>query len=166
MRTTKKKGGKRDSHGEQDRRVRGLAAINRFRRGHAKSVSAAARAEGTTVRTIRKLLPTAISQDRPGGRIRVKRTDRYSARVQVLTTQGSVSATARGSRQRELAGQHRATVIRVLRGLEPESALEQYRGKMVGGRELVSDFAALSSLAQAGDVGQLDSLYVSQDVAA
>jgi hypothetical protein len=44
--------------------------------------------------------------------------------------------------------------------------LEQYRGKMVGGRELVSDFAALSSLAQAGDVGQLDSLYVSPDVAA
>ena len=166
MRRAKKKRGKQVSQGELDGRVRGLAAINRFRRGHARSVSAAARAEGTTVRTIRKLLPAAISQDRPGGRIRVKRADRYSAKVQVLSTQGSALATAKGSRQRELAGRHRATVIRVLRGLEPESALEQYRGKMVGGRELVSDFAALSSLAQAGDVGQLDSLYVSPEAAA
>jgi len=143
-----------------------LAAINRIRRGDAKTVSAAARAEGTTVRAIRALVPKAITQDRPGGRIRVTASDRYSAKVQILTDEGALAATARGSRERELAGQHRATVQRVLRGLEPKSALEQYRGKKVGGHELVSDYARLSSLAQAGVVGQLETLYVSPDVAA
>jgi hypothetical protein len=34
-----------------------LAAINRVRRGEAKTVSAAARAEGTTVRAIRTVVP-------------------------------------------------------------------------------------------------------------
>ncbi len=151
---------------QQEERVHGLAAINRYRRADAKSLSAAARTEGTTIRAIRTLLPAAIIQDRPGGRIRVTASDRYSAQVQILANEGALTTTARGSRERELAGQHRATVIRVLRGLEPKSALERYRGKTVGGHELVSDYAQLSLLAQAGVVGQLDSLYVSPDVAA
>ncbi len=56
--------------------------------------------------------------------------------------------------------------MRVLRGLEPKSALEQYRGKKVGGHELISDYAQLVSLASAGVVGHLEPLYVSPDVAA
>lgn len=115
---------------------------------------------------MRKLAPSALIQDRPGGRIRVRATDRYSARVQILTSGGATTVTARGSRQRELAGQHRATYLRILQHEEPPSALEQYRGKKVGARELLSDPAMLNTLAHAGDVGQLDSLYVSPDVAA
>jgi hypothetical protein len=149
---------------KQDAKI--FAAINRHRRGKAKSASAAARAEGTTLRAIRKRLPGVLIQDRAGGRIRVKPTDRYSARVQVLTTQGSLTVTARGSRQRELAGRHRAAVIRVVRGKESPSALEQFRGKKIGGYELISDYELLSSFAQAGVVGQLDSLYVSPDSSA
>jgi hypothetical protein len=148
-----------------EERVKCLAAINRVRRGEAKTLSAAARAEGTTVAAIRALVPGAISQDRHGGRIRVKPTDQYSAAVQILANEGAVATTARGSRERELAGKHRATVMGVLRGTEPKSALQQYRGKKVGGHELVSDYAQLVSLAQAGVVGQLESLYVSPDVA-
>lgn len=151
------------SRQQQEVRVRGLAAINRVRRGESKSLSAAARAEGTTVRAIRTLVPAAITQARPGSRIRVTASDRYSAKVQVLANEGALTTMARGSRQRELAGQHRATVRRVLRGLEPKSALERYRGKKVGGHELISDYELLSSFAQAGIVGQLDSLYVSPD---
>ena len=154
---------RRLSPSQQDERVRGLAAINRFRRGDARSLSAAARAEGTTVDVIRALFPEAITQDQPGGRLGVTPSDRYSAKVQVLTKDGALSITARGSRERELAGRHRATVIRVLRGQEPPSALEQYRGKTIGGRELISNFELLSTFAQAGVVGQLDSLYVSPD---
>jgi hypothetical protein len=146
---------------QQGEKVRGLAAINRYRRGEAKSVSAAARAERTTIRTIRTLLPDALIQDRPGGRIRVKPTDRYSAKVQILTRDGTLIATARGSRQRELAGRHRATYMRVLENKELASALEQYRGKKVGGHELISDYTRLTTLAQAGVLGQLDTLYVS-----
>jgi len=151
------------SRRQQDERVRCLAAINRYRRGEASSLSAAARAEGTTVEAIRAWFPDAISQDDPGGPIGVKPSDRYSATVQVLTREGAISVTARGSRQRELAGRHRATVLRVLRGQESPSALEQYRGKTIGGHELVSDFELLSSLAQADVVGQLGPLYVSPD---
>ncbi len=158
-----KKADRGPSRRQQAEKVRVLAAINRYRRGEAKSVTAAARSEGTTVRAIRTLLPEAITQDRPGGRIRVKPTDRYSARVQVLTNQGALSVTARGSRQRELAGQHRATFMRVLQGKEPPLALKQYRGKKVGGHELISDYELLRSYAQAGDVGQLERLYVSPD---
>jgi len=148
---------------QQDERVRALAAINRYRRGEASSPSAAARAEGTTVDAIRKWFPDAITQDDRGGPIGIKPSDRYSAKVQILTNEGALSVTARGSRERELAGRHRATVLRVLRGQEPPSALEQYRGKTVGGHELVSNFELLSALAQADAVGQLGPLYVSPD---
>ena len=151
---------------QQEEKVKCLAAINRVRRGEASTVSAAARAEGTSVRAIRSLVPNAIFSGRPGGRIRVKPSDRYSAKVQILADEGALTTTARGSRERELAGQHRATAIRVLRGLEPKSALERYRNRKVGGYELVSDYAQLVLLANAGVVGQLEPLYVSPDVAA
>lgn len=151
---------------QQEERVKCLAAINRVRRGNAKTLSAAVRAEGTTVRAIRALVPAAISQGRRGGRIHVKPSDRYSAKVQILANEGALTTTARGSRERDLAGQHRATFMRVLQGLEPKSALERYRGKKVGGHELVSDYAQLVLLAKAGVVGQLEPLYMSPDVAA
>src|ERR1019366_8976279 len=133
---------------QQEERIRGLAAINLYRRGDAKSLSA------------------AIAKGRFRGRIRVKASDPYSAKVQILADEGALTTTARGSRERELAGQHRATAIRVLRGLEPKSALERYRNRKVGGYELVSDYAQLVLLANAGVVGQLEPLYVSPDVAA
>lgn len=148
---------------QQEAKVRGFAAINRVRRGESTNISSAARAAGTTLKTIRELLSSALLQDRPGGRIRVKASDRYSAKVQVLTNQGALSATARGSRERELAGQHRATYLRVLQGKEPPSALRRYRGEKIGGHELISNYELLLSFAQAGDIGQLDSLYVSPD---
>jgi hypothetical protein len=145
-------------------RQRGLAAIKRVRRGQSKNLSAAARAVGTTVRTIKKLLPAALIPGRPGRRIRVKAGDSYSARVEILETNvGPNVVTARGSRQRDLAGQHRAVYNRVLEGLEPPSALDQFRGKQVGGHELLADFDELSSYAQAGYLTQHDSLYVSPE---
>jgi hypothetical protein len=148
---------------QQEAQIRGLAAISRYRRGEAKSPSAAARAEKTTLASIRELLPGVLTQDRPGAPIRVKASDRYSARVEILTNRGRLVVTAHGSRERELAGRHRATYSRVLEGKEPASALEQFRGKTVGGHQLISDFERLSILAQAGVVGQLDTLYVSPD---
>jgi hypothetical protein len=145
-------------------RARVLNAIARVRRGDSKTLSAAARAEGTTVRTIRRVVPAALLPSRGGGRIRVRASDPYSALVEIVTNSGAAVVSARGSRQRKLAGQHRATWLRVLRGQEPASALEQYRGKKVGGYALISDYGQLSSLAHAGVLGQLDTLYVSPDV--
>jgi hypothetical protein len=109
------------------------------------------------------LLPAAIAKGRSRGRIRVKASDPYSARVEIISIFGPEVTLARGSRQRELAGRHRAIVLRVLQGREPASALEPFHGKKIGGRELISDFERLSSFARAGILGQLDSLYVSPD---
>jgi hypothetical protein len=144
-------------------RVRAFGALNRVRRGESKSLSSAAHAEGVTVGTIRRLLPSAIIQNRPGGPVLVKASDRYSQRVEILTDRGRLVTTAHGSRERELAGRHRATYTRVLEGKESESALAKFRGKTVGGHRLISDFNRLSILAQAGVLGQLDTLYVSPD---
>src|SRR5437879_120627 len=146
--------------------IRRRAAINRLRRGQSKTLSSAVRTENTTLKTVRRLLRSALVQDRPGGRIRVKAGDRYSARVEILTDLGPVVVTAHGSRERELAGRHRATVIRVLRGDEPASALDQFRGKSVGGHPLITDINVLSEPARGGVLDQLDSLYVTPDTSA
>lgn len=147
---------------QQEARLRGLAAINRVRRGESKSLSSAARAEGTSVGTIRRLLPAALLQHRPGGRIRVKAGDPYSALVKIITDMGAVVVSARGSRERELAGRHRSVLGRVLQGELPPSALEEFRGVKVGGRELVSDYDQLRSLGE-GILDQLDALYVAPE---
>jgi hypothetical protein len=148
---------------QYEAKVRGLAAINRVRRGKSRTLSSAARAEGTTVRSIGKLLPAALLQGAPGERIRVKAGDPYSARVEIVTDSGPLDVNARGSRERELAALHRATVIAVLRGDESPSALEKFRNKTVGSQKLASDFDRLEEIAQGGDLDQLEALYVSPE---
>lgn len=145
---------------QEKAKIRGLAAINRVRRGKSRSLSSAAAAEGTSVRTMRRLLPAALLQDRPGGRIRVKAGDPYSAPVEIVTDVGAVVVNARGSRQRELAGRHRAVWTKVLPGELPPRALEEFRGKTVGGHKLISDPNRLFILAEGGELDQLDALYV------
>jgi len=146
---------------QQEVRVRSLAAINRVRRGQSKTLSAAARAERTTVRSIRQNLPAALIQGRPGRRIRVKAGDPYSQLVEIMTDSGPLDVSARGSRQRELAGRHRSVAIRVLGGKLPPSALEEFRGAKVGGHELLSDPDRLFEIGKRGL--PLDALYVSPE---
>jgi hypothetical protein len=125
------------------------------------SPSAAAKAAGTTLPTMRRLVPDALVQDHPGGPIRVKRSDRYLANVEILATGvGPIVVTAHGSRQRGLAGQHRAAYTRVLQGIDLPSILDQFRGKKVGRHELLSSYEELQMLASAGYLSQLDTLYV------
>jgi hypothetical protein len=164
MRVRKSKLRKRRSKLQTEKRLRSFEALSLWRSGKAKSASAAVDRAGITLVALRDEVPAAIAQDRPGGRIRIKASDRYSAKVQILTDEGAITTTARGSRQRELAGQHRATYTRVLQGVEPKTALERYRGKKVGGHELLSDYEQLRLFARAGILGQLDPLYVSPDV--
>lgn len=148
---------------QQQAKLRGLAAINLVRRGQSKTLSAAARAEHTTVRSIRKNLPAALMRSRRGGHIRVSAGDPYSALVQITIDDGPLDVKARGYRQRELAGRHRSVVAKVLEGKLPPSALEQFRGLRVGGHELLSDADRLCTLASAGVLSQLDALYVSPE---
>lgn len=148
---------------QEEARQRGFAAINRVRRDKSRSLTAAARVEGTSVRSIRRYLPAALMQTGPGGRIRVKAGDPYSARVEIITDSGRLDTNGRGSRQRRLAARHRAVALKVLQRELPPNTLEQFRGMRVGGHELISDGDRLFTLAAAGVLGQLDVLYVSPE---
>jgi hypothetical protein len=141
-------------------KLRGLAAINRVRRGEAKSLTQAALAEGTTVKSIKKLLPAAIIQDRSGRAIRVKAGDPYSAPVEITTNLGVIVVSARGSRERKLAGRHHAVIIKVLKGELPGSALQDFLDKKVGGQILLSNSDRLFELLKGGELSQLDAVYV------
>jgi hypothetical protein len=142
-------------------RDRELDALNLYRKGKVTSVSAAASAARTTLRRMWELVPLAIKKDPRTGRLHVKATDRYSESVEIVTNDGALVVTARGSRQRQLAGQHRATYNYVRENKKPASALREFRGKKVGGHELLSDYSRLLTLAKAGVLGKLDALYVS-----
>ena len=87
-----KKANRGPSRRQQAEKVRVLAAVNRVRRRTAGNrLRGRSGAEGTTLPTMRRVAPDALVQDRPGGRIRVKRTDRYSAEVQILTLEGALA---------------------------------------------------------------------------
>ena len=143
-------------------RVRALAAINRVRRGKSPTLAAAATAERTTVAAIQRWLPGVLWRDR-AGRLRLKASDRYAARMEVLTDAGLLDVTAHGSHERQLAGRHRSVWGRVLRGELPATALAEFRGKTVGGHELVSDPDRLTTLLKGGALDRLRGLYVSPE---
>jgi hypothetical protein len=145
---------------QESQRIRSFEAANLYRQGKAKTASAAARMARTNLKAMWRWIPRAIKKDPRTGRLRIKASDRYSQKVEVLTDAGALVVTARGSRQRQLAGQHRATYMDVARKKKPPSALQQFRGKKVGSHELLSDYARLVTLAKAGVLGQLDTLYV------
>jgi hypothetical protein len=161
----KHKPSKKPSARTEAARARGLSAINLVRKGRAKNLTAAARTEGTTVKTIRRLLPGALIVNRRTGRVRgVKAEDRYSQRVKILTDEGLVFVTARGSRERNLAGHHLSVWSRVLGNEQPPSSLAAFKGKTVGGHELVSEYNKLRSVSEDRELEQLDALYVVPEV--
>jgi hypothetical protein len=143
-------------------RVRALAAINRVRRGQSPTLTAAAKAERTTVKAVQRWLPATVDRDR-AGHLRVRKSDRYAARVEILTDDGLLEVTAHGSRERELAGRHRSVWGRVLRSELPPTALVEFRGKTIGGHELVSDLDRLTTLLKGGALDRLRDLYVSPE---
>jgi len=110
---------------------------------------------------MKRLAGGALIQKRSGSPIRVKPSDRYAAKVEILERGvGPSVVTARGSRQRDLAGRHRAVYMRVLEDIDPPTALDEFRGKKVGGHELGSDYDELLVFAKAGYLSQHDTLYV------
>lgn len=151
---------RRRNASQESERIRTLDALNLYRQGKAKTVSTAARMAHTNLKAMWRWVPRAIGKDPRTGRLRIKATDRYSERVEIVTDDGALVVTARGSRQRQLAGQHRATYMDVVQNKKPASALEEFRGKKIGGHELLSDYSRLLTLAKAGVLGKLDALYV------
>jgi hypothetical protein len=138
-------------------KVRALDVLNRMRKG--ASFSQAVKQAQTTIRATRKYVGSALRQSKPGGRVRVAKGDSFSAQVLIFTPLGLIPITARGTRQRSLAGQHFATVKAFLAGKSPASALDKFAGKSVGGHPLVVDVELLTALGYAGSL-RGDELYV------
>jgi hypothetical protein len=146
-------------------RIRAFAAINSVRQGKSETLAEAAKAHSTTVTSIKRQLPDALLPARLGKPIRVKASDNYSQLLEILADDGQIygpiNVTARGSRERELAGRHRAAYLGVLANRKPGSILRQFRNKTVGGVRLLADPDRLFKLARGRDLGDLGDLYVS-----
>jgi hypothetical protein len=125
-------------------RERSLHALNDMR--HGASVSEAARANSVTIRTIKKYVGTALIQERPGGRIRPTKSDRFVRYLQIPSPTGLVEIKAHGSKEATEVARYKAAVNRFLDG--DLKALDQWRGKKIAGIELVTDRQTLKGLAQ------------------
>lgn len=125
-------------------RNRALHALAQMR--HGASISKAARDNGVTVRTMKRYVGSALSQDRRGARIRAAKSDRLARYLEIPGPHGPVEITARGSKQATELARYKAAVNRFLGG-DP-NALASWHGKKIAGVELVTVGNTLKSLAQ------------------
>ena len=134
---------------QAEARNRALHALARMRRG--ESLSQAARAEHVKPTTVRKYLGSQFHQDAPGKRWKPTKSDRLTARRNVLTPLGPMTVTVRGSRERILLGRYNAVLRKWRRG-EPsaDAELAEFEGQTVGGHPLITDVKVLESLEDAG----------------
>jgi hypothetical protein len=125
-------------------RDRSLHALADMR--HGASISQAARDRGVTTRTIKKYVGSALLQDRPGGRIRPTRSDRFIRYLQIPGPDGPVEIRAHGSKEATEVARYKAAVNRFLGG--DRKALAPWRGKKIAGVQLVTDRKTLKGLAK------------------
>ncbi len=134
---------------EVEARNRALHALARVRRG--ESLSQAARAKKVKLATVKKYAGSQLHQDAPGRRWKATKSDRLSARMNILTPLGLTAVLVRGSRERTRLGQYNVA-LRKWRRAEPgaEVELAKFKGKRVGGHLLITDTKLLATLEDAG----------------
>ena len=125
-------------------RERALSALRAMRDG--ASISRAARENGVTIRTMKRYVGSVLVQDRPGGRIRARKTDRLVRYLQIPGPTGPIEITAHGSKQASEFAQYKAAINRLLRG--DRNALAAWHGRKIAGIELVTDPKILISQAR------------------
>lgn len=125
-------------------RDRALKALSDMRRGD--SLSKATRDNGVTIRTVKRYVSSALVQDRPGGRIRARKSDRLVRYLQIPGKHGPVEIRVRGLKQASDVARFSAAVSRYLGG--DLGALKPWYGKKIGGVELIADGPAIKDLAQ------------------
>jgi hypothetical protein len=103
---------------------------------HGDAASRAARDNGISLRTLKKHAGSALVQDRPGGRIRARKSDRLLRYLQVPGIDGPREIKVRGSKAASEVSRYKAAVSRFLRG--DRNALAAWRGKSVAGVELLT----------------------------
>jgi hypothetical protein len=112
------------------------------------SISRASRENGVTPRTIKRYAKGALIQDRPGGRIRPTKSDRLARHLQIPGPNGPVEITVQGSKAASEAARYKAAINRALAG--DRNALVEWRGRKLGGVELITDVKILADQADKG----------------
>jgi hypothetical protein len=125
-------------------RQRSLSALWDVR--HGASLASAARDNGLSPRTIRRYVGSALLQDRPGGRIRATKSDRYVRYLQIPGPHGPIDITAHGSKEASEVARYKSAVNKFLRG--ERNALADWHGKKIAGVDLITAERTLKGLAQ------------------
>jgi hypothetical protein len=133
----------RQNETRAEARQRALRALTDMR--HGASLSQAARNNGITIRTMKRYVGAALRQDRRGGRIRARKSDRLPRYLQLPGVGGPIDITARGSKQATEIARYKAAVNRFLAG--NANALAPWRGKKIAGVQLITDKEVLKNLA-------------------
>ena len=145
---------------EAQAKERSLAALATARREHLPP-SVAARIHGTSLRTMRRYVGSALRQKCPGGHCQVTPSDRIARPLNFLTPQGSVPVTIRHSRIATMMSEH-LKAVKKYRNTGDTAALAPFRGKAlrVGGvlHEFVTEPNSLDRLGHAGLL-EIEGLY-------
>lgn len=95
---------------------------------------------------MKKYVGSALLQDRPGGRIRATKSDRFVRYLQIPGPNGPIEITAHGSKEASEIAKYKAAVNRFLAG--DRNALAPWHGKKIAGVELITAERTLKGLAQ------------------
>jgi hypothetical protein len=146
----KSKQPKRDRSGSDIRAHRAVVRMERT----GEPLSKAAQLEHVDPRTVRKYL-----KKRRQVRDRTVPTtgDRRARQMYVLTSEGNIPETIRGSKKASQLGKYMAAVGRFLRTGDA-SGLAEFSGQSIAGHRLITDPDQLVALAESGSV-QLESIY-------
>ncbi len=135
----------------EDARIRSLHVLARMRRG--ETLSKAARIEHIKPATVRKHLSADLRQQSSGKRWMASKSDRKAANMNVLTAQGLVTRSVRGSKERNRLGRYNRALHKWRRGDSGASGeLAAFKGQKVGGEMLVTDERELATLERAGAI--------------
>jgi hypothetical protein len=143
-------GAKEDAY----RRVLDALALGRRNK---LSATKAAKASGTTVKTMRKYAPGAIEQH--GGRYAIAPSDRLPRRMRMLTTRGEVIVRTTSSRTATRIAEHNNAIRTYLVSGDP-AHIAQYKDRVIrsGGKvyTFATDRRTIDRYARAGGVHFVD----------
>jgi len=105
------------------------------------TLSKASRDNGVTIRTIKRHVGSALIQDRPGGRIRARKSDRLVRYLQIPGPDGPIDVNVRGSKLASEFARYKAAINRLLAG--DRDAMAPWHGKKIAGITLITDTKTL-----------------------
>lgn len=142
------------SDSAKDAHDRALKAIG-YMRSSGLTLTEAAKLAGTTPATVRRYAGSALTQT--GNRYRASSGDRLYRRMAAFGYQGRTEVDVRSSRAGSLIGAHFNAVSRYL-ATGDAGVLAPFRGRSVGGVELLTDPARIEQLAARREL-DIDDIY-------